>query len=263
MHGFAKAAAVIMAAALFTGCGSSDTKTAETAEPIGDKTLAAEFSDHLDNGDYDITMTITGDTAVSGTECRMIRHGDDGFVSMDRNNVYTEFYTVGGVSYMVMPAIRCYRLNDERGIFGNAFIRIGKGDDLFDISESEDSTREVYTSVLDGVKEKYTFTFAKPSNTLEKVVSETNGNVVTTEISDIMFESEPVELPDFTEWDNISDDANISDVTEIKFSFYVKGITPEMVTDAGYSYKELAKMTSEQTEQVAEEILAKNTESKE
>ena len=134
MHKFVRAAAVTAAAVMFAGCGSSDSSS-ENSEPISDRTLAADFSDHLNNGDYDISMTITGDTAISGTKCRMIRHGSDGLVSMDNNDVYTEFYTVDGQSYMVMPVIQCYRTSDETGSFGNAFIRIGKGDDLFDVQE--------------------------------------------------------------------------------------------------------------------------------
>ena len=255
MHTFIKAAAVTAAAVIFTGCGSSE-NSGESSGPVSDRTLAAAFSDQLNNGDYDITMTITGDTAISGTTCRMIRHGSDGVVSMDKDNVYTEFYTVGGQSYMVMPVIQCYRTSGEQGSFGNAFIRIGKGDDLFDIQETDESIIEVYTSSSGSVKEEFTFTFDKPDLKLTKVVSKTDKNVITTEVSDISYGSQPIELPDFTEWDNISEDASISDVTQIKFSLYTRGITPEMVTEAGYTYKELAKMTSEQTDSIAEEILS-------
>lgn len=255
MHIFVRAAAVTAAAVMFAGCGSSDSSS-ENSEPISDRTLAADFSDHLNNGDYDISMTITGDTAISGTKCRMIRHGSDGLVSMDNNDVYTEFYTVDGQSYMVMPVIQCYRTSDETGSFGNAFIRIGKGDDLFDVQENDDSVIEVYTSTSGGVREKFTFTFEKPALKLTKVVSESEKNVITTDISDVSYESEPIELPDFTEWDNISDDVSISDVTQIKFSLYTRGIDPDMVAAAGYTYKELAKMPSEQTDSIAEEILS-------
>lgn len=250
-----KTLCLVFCAAVLTGC-EGKTEGENSSESIAvQKTGAAVISERLDKDDYDISLRVLGETA-DPVECRIIRNGSDGIVTMKRSGVYSEFYTIAGESVMLLPDIRCYRNIDGQNTFGNAFIKLGKGDMLFDITENKGEITEVYKPSDSSVKEVYYFTFDKETGALKRAVTESLGaETVTTNVESIVWSSEPVTMPDLTGWDNISDDADITDIAAIKVSFYTRGITPEMVEKEGYTYEQLAQMEPEETDEISRKIL--------
>ncbi|MBR1724542.1 MAG: hypothetical protein IJ723_05945, partial [Ruminococcus sp.] len=93
------------AALMLCGCGS---KT-DIAKQSGteQKTLAQQLSDRLDGGEYDITMRVSGTLYESEMSCHMWGRDGDGVVAMDDNGVHTEFCTVDGETYMLVPDVKC------------------------------------------------------------------------------------------------------------------------------------------------------------
>ena len=251
-----KALCLLCCAVMLAGCGKKK-NTAQGGISAPEKTGAAVISDRLDTDNYDITLRVLGETA-DPVECRMVRNGDNGLVTMRRSGVYSIFYTISGESTMLLPEINCYRSIDGQNSFGNAFIKLGKDDMLYDITENKDEVTEVYKPSDPAAKETYYFTFDKATGELKKAVTESEGSeTVTTNVEHMEWNSGPIELPDLTGWDDISDDASVSDVTAIKVSFYTRGITPDMVEKEGYTYEQLARMDPDETDEISRQILEK------
>lgn len=249
-------------AGMFSGCGESGKESpGQGIITLNKKTLAAELSDRLDSEDYELKFTIYGSSS-SETVCRIVRSGDDGLVTMDSEDVYSEFYTVGGKTYMLLPVIKCYKRLDTEGRFGNAFIKLGENDMLYNIEETENDITEIYKPSEAGLRETYFFTFDKATGVIKKAVTEEEGAIsVITRIESLDWHSETIALPDFADWYDFSDDVLVSDVTALKVSYYTQGIMPEMVEKAGYTYEQIAKMEPEKIEEISRELLMKNSES--
>ena len=247
-------------AGLFTGCGDGGTTSPEQGDiSLNKKTLAAELSDRLDTEDYELRFTIC-DRSSTETVCRIVRSGKDGLVAMDSAEIYSEFYTVGGKKYMLLPVIKCYKKIGEESSFGNAFIKLGENDMLYNIEETENEITEIYKPSESSLRETYYFTFDKSTGAIKKAVTEDNGVLsVITRIESLDWRTETVALPDLDDWFDFSDDVLVSDVTALKVSYYTRGITPEMVEKAGYTYEQISKFDPDKIEEVSRELLEKNS----
>lgn len=249
----------ISAAAAFlflTGCGSDSTAVSEPAEQ--DRTFAAVLSDRLDSGDYDIAFQISGGN-LDDMAVEIRRSGDDGFVSMDNSGVYTEIFKTNKQTYMILPEIHCYQLNDEYGSFGNAFIKLGKGDVLSGVSEENGKTTEIYRSPTGSGSDADTFTFvfdtAKGAEGLEHITQETSAGTVEIDVSKVQFSSEPVNLPELSEYDNITDGEMISEVAQVRFyMYYTFGLNEQEVAEMGYDYDEIAHMKYDEQQEFYAEL---------
>lgn len=237
-------------AVALSGCGKANKQPEGGQIAEMQQTLAARFSERLDCDDYDVTIR------TDDVESRIIRSGNNGFVQMTSDGIESEFYNVNGSSYLLLPEIKCFRRIAGQGTFGNAFVKLGEKDMLFDITETDTEITEVYKPTYSNLKETYYFTFDKATGEIKRAVTKEDGaEEVVTEVLSMVWKADEVELPDLTGWDDISDDAAVSDVASMKFVFYRKGITPDMVEKAGYTFEQIAQMSTEESDELADTIL--------
>ena len=239
-------------ALILAGCGKGKQPQQTDDGTINQvqKTLAARLSDRLDCDDYDATIR-TGDVVS-----RIIRSGNNGFVAMNSDGIYSEFYNVNGASYLLLPEIKCYRRIAGYSTFGNAFVKLGEKDMLFDITETDTEITEAYKPMNSNLQETYYFTFDKATGEIKRAVTKEEGAAeVVTEVDTLIWEASDIDLPDLTGWEDVSDDAAVSDIAAAKFFFYKQSITPDMTEKAGYTYEELAKLDPDEWERIAAEIL--------
>ncbi len=237
------------------GNGSEKNDFGKKEKPASDITLAKQFSDKLDQGTYDITTHVSGDKYTAEMKCHMWGRDGDGGVSMDDNGVYTEFITIDGGTYMLVPAVECYELMDQSGGFGNAFIKIGDDDKLESSDVKDGEVTEVYSNE-EG--EKFTFVFDEKNGELKTFTAERESGKTITEIDSLSWECKGVELPDLSTWSDVGENAMISDVTQLKFSLYVAGgITEDDVKAAGYTYEQICQMDLEERNKITDELLGK------
>lgn len=238
-------------AVVLSGCGQAKQPQEGGNIAQTQQTLAARFSERLDCDDYDVT--IRSDDVVS----RIVRSGNNGCVTMTSDGIESEFYNVNGSSYLLLPEIKCFRRLAGQGTFGNAFVKLGEKDMLFDITETDTEITEVYKPTYSNLKETYYFTFDKATGEIKRAVTKEDGaEEVVTEVLSMVWKADEIEMPDLTGWDDISDDADVSDATSMKFIFYRKGITPDMVEKAGYTFEQIAHMSTEESDALADKILA-------
>lgn len=249
------AAAAVM---LFSGCGKS-----EGSPEKNEKTLAAEVSDNLDGGDYDISFSISGGGSFDGLAVRIARSGDNGVVEMLDGGVLTQFVKADNKTTMLLPEILCYQRTDYPGSFGNAFIKLGADDKLVSESETDGVITEVYDSPADegGATDTFTFEFDSSTKQLLRIKQETAEGETNIEILEIKWECDPISLPDLSTWDDISEDALVSETTQLKFFlYYTLGITEQELNDFGYTYDQIAHMDQEAQQAFFEELDARVTE---
>jgi hypothetical protein len=149
---------------------------------------------------------------------------------------------------MLMPDINCYQITEDEGEFGNALFVIGEGDTLQSESTSDGVVTEVYVSDGDDGKETYTFNFNEESGQLESFESETDSGVTSIEINSINFTGTDIALPDLDGWQLISEDET-DEIAQLKLALYYMGVTEEMITEAGYTYEDIAAMSSDERTQ--------------
>lgn len=246
------------AAILLCSCG----KSGDSSDTDEHKTYAALVSDKLDSGDYDISFTISGGD-LDGLDVRIARHGDDGFVRMNNGGIWSDYVKVDNVTTLLLPEICCYRGTDYPGAFGNAFIKLGEGDELVSESESGGIVTEVYRSPTGegGEADTFTFEFDSSSGQLLRISQRLEGSEINVEMTSVNWECDPISLPDLSGWDNISDDAAISDTAQIKFSLYYSfGITESELAVLGYTYDQIAHMKLSEQQELFDEIAARTDE---
>lgn len=251
-----KTLCLLCGAALLTGCGDGrQKKDDQNGIALNTKTLAAELSDRFDKEDYDLSIRILGSIDAAAAY-RVVKSGSDGLVTMKRNKLYYEFYTINNETYMLLPDIECYKRSEELGGFATSFLKLGKNDMLYDIEETDSEITEVYRSSDASVKQTEYITFDKTTKDMTRWVTEEEGALaVVTEVDGIEWRTVPLEMPDLSSWSNISDGVGIPTSTSIKVSFYTRGITPEMVRQAGYTYEELAALDSDKVEEISRQLL--------
>lgn len=242
---------ILSSAVLLTACGGAENKDTANTE----KTLAQQMSEKLDAGEYDVDYTVSSDEDNTKIRCHMYGSGGDGCVTMDKDGVYTEFYTVDDKTYMLVPEVECYELIDESGGFGNAFIKLGKGDILTDSETNGSEITETYSDENGG---KYIFVFDKDTQMLKSFTSADGEKTTFTEVENMSWEHEKITLPDISDWKDVGENAMVDEVTQLKFSLYISGgVTESDVNAAGYSYEEICGMDIEQRKEVTEKLLNK------
>lgn len=249
--------ALALAALMLCSCGGEKKGAEKTKKekPASELTLAQQFSDKLDGGKYDITMNVTGKNYADGMKCRMWGRDGDGGVSMEDNGVYTEFITIDGGTYMLVPEVECYELMDESGGFGNAFIKIGDDDKLVSSDVADGEVTEVFSNE-EG--DKFTFVFDEKKGELKTFTAEREAGTTVTEIESMSWDCKGVELPDLSTWSDVGENAAISDITQLKFSLYIAGgVTEDDVIAAGYTYEQICAMDLEERNKITDELLGK------
>ncbi len=239
--------AAMAAALVLTGCGKSEIEELSSQEQ--DKTLAAVLSERLDSGDYDLKFDISGGS-LDSMSVEIRRFGEDGYVTMDRGGVFTEVVKVDKQTYMIMPEIHVYQLNDEFGAFGNAFIKLGAGDVLTSVTEEDGKTIEEYKSSGGSSGESDTFTFvfdtAKGAEGLEHITQETGSEVTEINVTQVSFSSEPITLRSLDGYDDITAGELVSEVAQVRlYMYYTFGLNEEDVAAMGYDYEQIARMKYE------------------
>jgi hypothetical protein len=252
---FTKAMAVISAFSLIaaSGCSSTANKSTKNQDT---KTLAEELSDNLDSGMYSLDMTISGTDYTTEMPCKICEADGDGYVYMEISGIPTEFYTVDSQTYMLFSDIKCYQITEDSGSFGNVLFKIGEGDTLTSTDTADGKTTEVYTSTSDSSDEKstYPFVFDEETGTLESFKSVSGDTTTEISVSSVSWDNVKIEMPDLSDWADISDTDSLDETTQNKFALYCMGVTEDIMQEKGYSYDDFDKLTDDDIQALIDDM---------
>ncbi len=256
---------------------ADDTDSAEASEaddspePSGEAgELVKAYSEKASAYTFVIEGTINTDltgempfslTAKDGNYC----------VKASTMGITAESYFVDGKAYVVLPDMMAYSIEDGLSL-DDQDVNIYIADDNYSFVETKtdgDYTVEVYTAknadieLGEGVEledpsvaqSTVSYYFDGDGN-LAKVV-EDSGIIgeITTEFTKIDFENVPdVTLPDLTGYTEMTDDTELDEETQMKMALNMLGITEEQLTEAGYTYAQLAEMSDEELQKVFEDL---------
>ncbi|MBR1383199.1 MAG: hypothetical protein IJ555_05230 [Ruminococcus sp.] len=257
-----------------TGETSSEEETSiKELETNGDYTKA--YSEKIKGGVYAmdgvITMPMFGETPMA-----VKVNGSDLYANITTLGVYVEVYQVDGKTYNLMPQVQSYMVTEaktlqELGVStydlpsGSSYLRSYEENGLI-VEEFEIPTVVVADDVSEDVQidlgdntsyvAKYYF---DNSGLLKKVVSETPmlGETVF-EINSLTFDDVVIELPDLSEWTEMKEGEQLDKAASLKMGLAIYGITEEMITDAGYTYEQLAEMEEEEVTEILTKIAEDN-----
>lgn len=249
---FSKVMAIVSAAAVLglSGCGkSADSSAAEDrdANAAEEQTLAEQLTDNLKTGNYAIDMVISGDEYGGDMPCKLVAKDGNTLTAMTYGGVYTEFYTIGNESYMLMPDICFYQATDEKsGLLDGLFV-IGEGDTISGVETADGVTTEIYTSTDDsGVKDTYTYLFDEETGELMSLEAVNGEESVSVTVNSINFSGADIKLPDLTGWQDMADVEKLDAKEQMKLTLYYMGVTEEQLEESGYTYDDLAEMSDEE-----------------
>ena len=293
----AAALSFLMAAAMLAGCGnkidnnSAETTTTTTAasvsetvtEPVSSDDTHEEtvdtkgeytkaYTEKLKKGVYAMDATVT--TSMFGeTPLSFKVNGEDLYVKMSTMGIDVEVYQKEGKSYNLMPQMKTYvvskattleqqgvnnyALNDGAEYLGNESEEglIVEKYKLPILTVSSDISLDI--SIDAGSYEcKYYYT---KSGDLKKIfVNSPSTGETTVEINSLSFEDVTIELPDLTDWTEMTQGEKLDKVATIKMGLAVYGVTDEMVEKAGYTYEQLAEMDEQEVTEVLTKIAEDN-----
>lgn len=244
---FSKVIVTVSAAAVFGlgGCGKSqDGSSADSQNTAAEQTLAERLTDNLQAGNYAIDMVISGDAYGGDMPCRLVAKDGNTLTAMTYGGVYTEFYTVGNESYMLIPDICFYQATEEKsGLLDGLFV-IGEGDTISEIETADGVTTEIYTSTDDsGVKDIYTYRFDEETGDLMSLEAVNGEESLSVTVNSINFSGADIKLPDLTGWQDMSDTEKLDAEEQMKLTLYYMGVTEEQLEESGYTYEALAAMS--------------------
>jgi hypothetical protein len=168
-------------------------------------------------------------------------------VTMTYGGVYTEFYTIDDQTYMLMPDISFYQTTDETSGLLDSLFLIDSGYTVSSTETADGVTTEVYSSTdSSGGKGTYTFKFDEETGDILSLDAESDSDTISVTVNSIDYEGEDIAMPDITGWQDMTDTSSLDDAAQIKLALYYMGIDEEQVEEAGYTYEELAEMSSDE-----------------
>ena len=234
--------------------------------------LGKAYNDKVSAGNVQMEAKIDmmGDQPVI-----MEKNGDNIHMKMSLFGMNLDIYQVDGKCYNLIPASEMYIIipEEQAAMYTENDYADGIADgSVFVESYEEDGfTVEKYTvkeemvvSLAEGVsmdmedtaQESTVLYYFDSDGNLKKIV--TQGMMDTTvEFTKLAFEDVPVEMPDLSGWEEVTQDS-ITPVNQVKLTAGMMGITKEMIEAAGYTYEQIAEMDEDKQQEVIEKIAADN-----
>lgn len=247
----------ISALICFTACGDKDSGDPLLAgSGAEEKTYAEQFTEKLENGGFSIGFTISKNGSDASFEVSVNR--DMYFAAMESDGIYSEFYSDDGLEnvYMAFPEIKCYS-PAENGSYIPGIFELNKGNALSSVQTEDGKVTEVYVlSDVSGQKSVCTFVFDEETGDPIEFRNDLDGDENDSYIvfSSVDWKCPDIVFPDFSEWTDISDTANLTSAEEIKISLYFYGITEEELKEKGYTYEDLAELGSDELSAVYDDL---------
>lgn len=228
--------------------------------------LAKAYSEKLKGGEFVFDMTLSTDM-TGEMPCKISSKGKNYHVTMTAMGVNMDIYTVDGKTYTLMPDAKLYQVAEgedmeDVGVDVDEFI-LSDDYKYVETKEEDGMTVEVFTAPAmdievesgvelevgdddDSANNTVSYYFDADQN-LKKIVTESSisGNSTVT-VNSLAYECEDIVLPDLTGWTESKEGEELDEETQMKLSLSMLGVTEDMVTDAGYTYAQLAEMEDEE-----------------
>lgn len=291
-------ASVLMCAAVFAGCGKktedSSAPATETTTTTAEEVSSVEDTSSEDestrkeietNGDYAkaytekiaggvysidavINMPMFGETPMT-----VKVNGNDLYANITTLGVNVEVYQVDGKTYNMMPQVQSYMITESKTLqelgvstyelpaeakFLGSYEENGLIVEKFElptVTASEDISLDVS---IDGGSYEAEYYFDNSGN-LKQIKTEVPllGETVF-EVKNISFDDVTIELPDLTDWTEMKEGEQLDKAATIKMGLSIYGVTEEMLTEAGYTYEQLAEMEEDEVTEIITKIAEDN-----
>ena len=291
-------ASVLMCAAVFAGCGKktedSSAPATETTTTTAEEVSSVEDTSSEDestrkeietNGDYAkaytekiaggvysidavINMPMFGETPMT-----VKVNGNDLYANITTLGVNVEVYQVDGKTYNMMPQVQSYMITESKTLqelgvstyelpaeakFLGSYEENGLIVEKFElptVTVSEDISLD---ASVDGGSYEAEYYFDNSGN-LKQIKTEVPllGETVF-EVKNISFDDVTIELPDLTDWTEMKEGEQLDKAATIKMGLSIYGVTEEMLTEAGYTYEQLADMEEDEVTEIITKIAEDN-----
>lgn len=291
-------ASVLMCAAVFAGCGKktedSSAPATETTTTTAEEVSSVEDTSSEDestrkeietNGDYAkaytekiaggvysidavINMPMFGETPMT-----VKVNGNDLYANITTLGVNVEVYQVDGKTYNMMPQVQSYMITESKTLqelgvstyelpaeakFLGSYEENGLIVEKFElptVTVSEDISLD---ASIDGGSYEAEYYFDNSGN-LKQIKTEVPllGETVF-EVKNISFDDVTIELPDLTDWTEMKEGEQLDKAATIKMGLSIYGVTEEMLTEAGYTYEQLAEMEEDEVTEIITKIAEDN-----
>lgn len=291
-------ASVLMCAAVFAGCGKktedSSAPATETTTTTAEEVSSVEDTSSEDestrkeietNGDYAkaytekiaggvysidavINMPMFGETPMT-----VKVNGNDLYANITTLGVNVEVYQVDGKTYNMMPQVQSYMITESKTLqelgvstyelpaeakFLGSYEENGLIVEKFElptVTVSEDISLD---ASVDGGSYEAEYYFDNSGN-LKQIKTEVPllGETVF-EVKNISFDDVTIELPDLTDWTEMKEGEQLDKAATIKMGLSIYGVTEEMLTEAGYTYEQLAEMEEDEVTEIITKIAEDN-----
>lgn len=291
-------ASVLMCAAVLAGCGKktedsiapateTTTTTAEEVSSVEDTSSEDESTrkEIETNGDYAkaytekiaggvysidavINMPMFGETPMT-----VKVNGNDLYANITTLGVNVEVYQVDGKTYNMMPQVQSYMITESKTLqelgvstyelpaeakFLGSYEENGLIVEKFElptVTVSEDISLDVS---VDGGSYEAEYYFDNSGN-LKQIKTEVPllGETVF-EVKNFSFDDVTIELPDLTDWTEMKEGEQLDKAATIKMGLSIYGVTEEMLTEAGYTYEQLAEMEEDEVTEIITKIAEDN-----
>lgn len=232
--------------------------------------LAKAYTDKLNSGTFEIDMTISSSLLGDDTPCSIAVKDGNYKVSLTMMGIAAEMYIVDGKAYTLMPDAQLYQTMDDIDInsLGVDTFALDDGAEYVETTEEDGYTVETYNIPVSIDAESGVEVDNSSSLTTEtKYYFDSNGDLkkittsgdisgdTTVTIDSLKFDDvEDIVMPDISDWTEMTDDAELDEETQMKLSLSMLGVTEEALTEAGYTYAQLAEMDDEEIMAVLEEL---------
>lgn len=291
-------ASVLMFAAVLAGCGKkaedSSAPATETTTTTAEEVSSVEDTSSEDestrkeietNGDYAkaytekiaggvysidavINMPMFGETPMT-----VKVNGNDLYANITTLGVNVEVYQVDGKTYNMMPQVQSYMITESKTLqelgvstyelpaeakFLGSYEENGLIVEKFElptVTVSEDISLD---ASIDGGSYEAEYYFDNSGN-LKQIKTEVPllGETVF-EVKNISFDDVTIELPDLTDWTEMKEGEQLDKAATIKMGLSIYGVTEEMLTEAGYTYEQLAEMEEDEVTEIITKIAEDN-----
>lgn len=233
---------------------------------------AKTFSNRLLNDAYSVDVTVTT-SAGAASRSHLSIDGYRAYVKMQVSGLTMEIYFIDGKTYSLVPSIKSIIKPKTEPDFDSIRLDIYALDSRAELKSSEEKDGqivEVYGvpaaahtpegyKLNDKLDLTVTYYFDKQTGNATKLtVNSPLTGMKTVTFERLEFGSQRITLPDIKGWTEIREGEEIDGSGKLRMTMAALGITEEMLIDSGYTFDQIAAMSSDEMSEALAKVMKKN-----
>ncbi len=260
---------VLMAGMVFTACGKDDSSSKEDKKDTSSAQEAKDTANYKD-GDYSKAYTefVSGDnftidvivtsSFMGETPCIIAKNGESYYQKTNVMGLDTESYVIDGAGYISFADAKVFQKLEDMDLAEMGFdtYQVDDSYKLVDVKDEDGLKVEVFemkydvdseeSSEADVVTVSYYFDAV---GDIKKIVSSDEFFGDTTVVfNTVETKSDKIELPDFKDWFEMTEDNQATEEVQIRVTLAMFGISEEQLAEKDYTYSDVVEMDDDEVE---------------